>query len=91
MKREVPVAGLWRLTMKNNINFETTLSKLEDIVKKLESGNVGLSESLELYEEGISLSNSCKEMLENAKQKIEVIKNENYTDSEFDMQVEDLK
>lgn len=75
--------------MKNNIDFETTLSKLEDIVKKLESGNVGLSESLELYEEGISLSKSCKELLENAKQKIEVIKNENYTDNEFDMRTED--
>lgn len=89
MTKDALSAGLWRFTMKKNIDFETTLSKLEDIVKKLESGNVGLSESLELYEEGISLSKSCKELLENAKQKIEVIKNENYTDSEFDIQVED--
>ena len=59
MTKEVLSARLWRFTMKKNIDFETTLSKLEDIVKKLESGNVGLSESLELYEEGISLSKSC--------------------------------
>lgn len=70
--------------MKNNTDFEKALSELEDIVKKLESGNVGLNESIELYEKGIILSDTCNALLENAKQKVEVIKNENYKDNEFD-------
>ena len=70
--------------MKNNTDFEKALSELEDIVKKLESGNVGLNESIELYEKGIILSNTCNALLENAKQRVEVIKNENYKENEFD-------
>jgi len=70
--------------MKSNISFEQALSELEIIVKKLEDGNVGLDESINLYEKGISLSNKCTSMLEKARQKIEVIKNENYQENEFD-------
>lgn len=70
--------------MKKETNFETSLAELEEIVKKLESGNVGLNESIELYEKGIVLSNECTSMLKNAKQKIEVIKNEHYKENEFD-------
>lgn len=70
--------------MKNNNDFETALSELEQIVKKLESGNTGLNESINLYEKGIELSDLCNKMLENARQKIEVIKNENYKENEYD-------
>lgn len=70
--------------MKNNTDFEKALSELEDIVKKLESGNVGLNESIELYEKGINLSDTCNALLENAKQRVEVIKNENYKENELD-------
>lgn len=75
--------------MKKNIDFETAIAELENIVKKLETGNVGLNESIELYEEGIGLSNICVSMLDNAKQKIEVIKNESYQENEFDTQLEE--
>ena len=75
--------------MKKNIDFETAIAELENIVKKLETGNVGLNESIELYEEGIGLSNICVSMLDNAKQKIEVIKNESYLENEFDTQLEE--
>ncbi len=75
--------------MKKNIDFETAIAELENIVKKLETGNVGLNESIELYEEGIGLSNICVAMLDNAKQKIEVIKNENYQENEFDTHSEE--
>ena len=73
--------------MKKNIDFETAIVELENIVRKLENGNAGLSESIELYEEGIKLSNICVNMLDNAKQRIEVIKNENYQENEFDIQM----
>mgnify|MGYP002514739524 CR=1 FL=1 len=53
--------------------FEENLKELETIVTKLESGEVGLDEALELYEKGIKLSAVCKERLETAKQKIETL------------------
>ncbi len=55
--------------------FEENLKELEAIVLKLESGETGLDEALELYEKGIKLSAICKERLENAKQKIETLNN----------------
>ena len=57
--------------------FEENLKELETIVTKLESGEVGLDEALELYEKGIKLSAVCKERLETAKQKIETLKSGN--------------
>ena len=70
--------------MKKEIDFETALTELENIVKKLESGNVGLNESIDLYEKGIGLSDICNDMLNNAKQRVEVIQNENYEANEFE-------
>ena len=70
--------------MKNNMDFESAMSELENVVKKLESGNASLNESIELYERGIALSTACNNMLDKAKQKIEVIKNENYKENEFE-------
>ena len=70
--------------MKNNMDFESAMSELENVVKKLESGNASLNESIELYERGIALSTACNSMLDKAKQKIEVIKNENYKENEFE-------
>lgn len=55
------------------ISFEDNLKELEIIVSKLESGNCGLDESIELYSKGIKLSSQCKKQLENAKQKIQQI------------------
>lgn len=54
-------------------SFENNLKELENIVNKLESGDCGLDESLELYSKGITLSVECKKQLETARQKIEQI------------------
>jgi exodeoxyribonuclease VII small subunit len=61
--------------MSNNMNFEQALARLEDIVKKLESGNVSLDESIEIYQEGITLSKQCSGMLEEAEGKVMAIVN----------------
>ncbi len=53
--------------------FEENLNELEQIVSKLENGNCGLDESIELYSKGLKLSADCKKQLEGAKQKIENI------------------
>lgn len=52
-------------------SFENNLKALEIIVEKLESGQCGLDESLQLYSDGVKLSVECKKQLENARQKIE--------------------
>ena len=54
-------------------SFEKSLVELEEIVVKLEEGDLALEESLELFEKGISLSRSCRERLTNAERRIEIL------------------
>lgn len=49
------------------MSFETDLSRLNEIVKKLEGSELSLEESLELYKQGVELSVKCKKTLEEAK------------------------
>ena len=44
-------------------NFESNLKKLEEIVEKLESGSIGLEESVKLYEEGMKIKKICDKKL----------------------------
>ena len=54
------------------MTFEERLTKLTEIVEKLEAGNeLPLEDSLKLFEEGVSLVSSCREMLEKAEQRVE--------------------
>ena len=54
------------------MTFEEKLTKLTQIVEQLEEGNqLPLEDSLKLFEEGIGLVASCRQMLENAEQRIE--------------------
>jgi exodeoxyribonuclease VII small subunit len=53
--------------------FELALAQLEQIVQKLERGELPLEESLRLYEEGIRLSRLCHGKLEEAEGRIEVL------------------
>lgn len=54
-------------------SFEKSLVELEEIVVKLEEGDLPLEESLELFEKGIGLSRSCRERLTNAERRIEIL------------------
>jgi exodeoxyribonuclease VII small subunit len=58
---------------KKNITFEAATDRLEEILNRLESGDCELSESLKLYEEGISLIRSCNELLEKAEQSVKML------------------
>ncbi len=49
------------------MSFEKDLSRLNEIVKKLESSELSLEQSLDLYKEGVELSVKCKKTLEEAK------------------------
>ena len=53
--------------------FEIALKQLEEIVQRLEKGELALEESLKLYEEGIRLSRLCHGKLEEAEGKIEML------------------
>jgi exodeoxyribonuclease VII small subunit len=54
-------------------SFEESLKKLETIVDKLEKGDLSLEESLQLFEEGVSLSTACKQELDAAEGKVEML------------------
>jgi len=56
-----------------DLNFEEALRRLEEIVRKLESGDVPLDQSIDLYSQGETLRGLCQKRLEAAQAKIEKI------------------
>ena len=55
------------------LTFEENLVKLEDIVKKLESGETPLDEAIEKYTEAMKLAETCDKKLKNAEEQISKI------------------
>ena len=53
--------------------FEEQIGELEEIVQKLENGDVSLDESLELFEQGVKLTKGCQKMLDTAEKKVRVL------------------
>lgn len=54
-------------------SFETSLDELEKVVKELESGDLSLDRSLELFSRGVELSDSCRKQLEQAETRVEML------------------
>ncbi len=52
------------------VSFEQGLNRLDEIVRHLEQGDLPLSESLSLFEEGAKLLASCSKLLDEAEQKV---------------------
>ncbi len=61
---------------KQKHNFEKDLSRLEEISELLENNEIGLEDSISLYEEGVKLSKSCLTTLKKAELKVTKLKNE---------------
>ena len=59
---------------KKKLTFEESLARLEEIVRHLEKGDMPLSDSLALFEEGTGLINGCSVMLDEAEQKVVQLK-----------------
>ena len=57
------------------VSFEENLTKLEDIVKKLESGEVPLDEAIDKFHEAMKISEICDKKLKNAEKEISKIVN----------------
>ena len=53
--------------------FEESLQRLETIVGEREKGDVSLDRALELFDEGMKLSGSCRKELEEAEGKVEIL------------------
>lgn len=68
------------MSKKERLSFEDALARLEEIVENLEAENISLEESVKLYEEGIELSKSCTQTLEQAELRIEKV-NEQHADN----------
>lgn len=56
------------------IDFEQSMKRLEEIVELLERGEAGLEESLALFEEGSGLMRRCAKLLDEAEQKVTMLK-----------------
>ncbi len=63
--------------------FEEQLAELEDIVKRLEGGNVSLDESLSLFEQGVKLTKSCQKILGSAERKVKILSSEDGEEKDF--------
>ncbi|MCD6206162.1 MAG: exodeoxyribonuclease VII small subunit [Candidatus Marinimicrobia bacterium] len=72
---------------KKTLSLEESFKKLEEILEKLESGELELEESIGLYEEAMMLSNDCQRQLEALEKRVKVlVEKDNGNYIEQDMQ-----
>ena len=55
------------------LSFEAGLQQLESIVKEMESGELPLERAIELFENGMKLSDACRKQLEEAETRVEIL------------------
>lgn len=70
-------------TEKKEASFEENLEKLENIVKKLESGEVPLDDAIKEFTEAMNLAKTCDEKLKNAEEAITKLVNSDGSLEEF--------
>ena len=58
---------------KEKQTFEQAMEKLEGIVERIESGQIGLAESITEYEQGVKLIKQCRTILDAAEKKIQIL------------------
>ena len=59
--------------MTKPIQFETSMAELQEIVMRLEKGELPLEDSLKQFEQGITIARQCQDILNQAEQKIEIL------------------
>ena len=57
----------------DKMSFEDSMKTLEDLVKQLESGELDLDKSLEVYERAVVLRDHCKKILDESDRKVQTI------------------
>ena len=68
--------------MSTGIHFEQSITELEEIVRKLEKGDLTLEDSLQQYEKAMGLARRCQVVLNQAEQKIETLTTEHASSEE---------
>jgi exodeoxyribonuclease VII small subunit len=54
-------------------DFEKSLLRLEEVVRRLESPQLSLDDAMKLFEEGVQLSRECQKQLEEAEGRVEIL------------------
>ena len=54
-------------------DFEKSLTRLEEVVKRLENTDLSLDDAMKLFEEGMKLSHECQKQLEDAEGRVEIL------------------
>jgi exodeoxyribonuclease VII small subunit len=60
-------------TAQRKPDFEKSLARLEEVVRRLESTQLSLDDAMKLFEEGVSLSRECQKQLEDAEGRVEIL------------------
>jgi len=55
------------------VDFEKSLARLEDVVKRLEQPNLPLTDAMKLFEEGLQLAQNCQKQLQEAEGRVEIL------------------
>lgn len=74
------------MEVNKELTFEQAITKLEEIVNKLEEEDVPLEKAMNYYQEGMKLSKICDDILKNAQEKMVNILNDNGDSVPFDLQ-----
>lgn len=69
----------------SNPSFEVAMVELEELVTKIESGNLSLEDSLKEFEQGIKLSRICQSALKDAEQRIKILSDDEEQDFANDL------
>ena len=70
--------------MKQELNFEEAMKRLEEIAQELEKGDLDLDKSVAKFEEGMKLSKQCNKLLEDAEKRITILLKDGDTVKEED-------
>jgi exodeoxyribonuclease VII small subunit len=57
----------------NKLTFEVAIKRLEEIVEKLDEGEIPLEDSIRIFEEGMNLIDFCQNKLKEVEKKVEII------------------
>ncbi|PLS01697.1 exodeoxyribonuclease VII small subunit [Neobacillus cucumis] len=77
------------MTNEKTLTFEEAMSKLEQIVEKLEEGDVPLEEAITFYKEGMELSKLCHDKLKTVEEQLTQIITEDGRKERFSIPEED--
>lgn len=72
------------------VDFEKSLAELESLIEKMEAGDTSLEQSLQLFEQGISLTKNCQSALEQAEQKVQQLIEKNGLQQTLPFETDDL-